>query len=65
MSENIQREYLTVAELQEVLGIGSTKAYQLLQSGEIPAVRVGRALRVCRRDLDEWAQQNQYVEPAR
>ena len=33
---------MTVKDIQAVLQIGRTKAYQMLQSGEIAAIRVGR-----------------------
>lgn len=39
-------DVLTVTELQEILGIGRNKAYSLLQSGAIPAVRIGKKWRI-------------------
>lgn len=35
-------DVLTVAELQEILGIGRNMVYSLLQSGKISAFRVGQ-----------------------
>lgn len=37
---------LTVADLQEILGIGRNTAYALLNSGEIPSFRIGKKWRV-------------------
>ncbi len=37
---------LTVADLQEILGIGRNTAYALLNSGAIPAIRIGKKWRV-------------------
>lgn len=57
MKENVvEREWLTVADVQGLLGIGSTKAYEMVQSGELPAIRIGRALRISRRDLEAWSE---------
>ena len=44
----------TVAEVQEILRIGKSRAYQLVQSGEIPSVRIGRLLRVRADDLERY-----------
>ena len=61
MNENVvEREWLTVADVQRILAIGSTKAYEIVQSGELPAIRIGRSLRIHRRDLAEWAARNRF-----
>ena len=36
------RDVLTITELREVLKIGRNAAYDLLNSGAIPAFRIGR-----------------------
>jgi excisionase family DNA binding protein len=62
---SVQREWFTVSEVQTMLGIGSTKAYDLIARGELPAIRVGRALRVRKVDIDHWAERNRYMEAAK
>lgn len=37
---------LTVAELQEILGVGRNMVYALLNNGTIPALRIGKKWRV-------------------
>lgn len=37
-----------------VLGIGRTKAYQLMQRGVLPTVRIDRCVRVSRQALEAW-----------
>ncbi len=37
---------LTVADLQEILGIGRNTAYALLNSGAIPSFRIGKKWRI-------------------
>lgn len=49
-----KREYLKVPEVAQVLRIARSRAYELVGSGEIPSVRIGRSLRVSRRELDQW-----------
>jgi excisionase family DNA binding protein len=56
------KEWLTLAEVQRVLGLGRTKAYQLVGTGEIPAVRIGRVIRVNREELESWLQTQRVVK---
>lgn len=45
---------LDAAEVAHVLGIGRTKAFQLIARGEIPVIRIGRCVRVPTDTLREW-----------
>jgi excisionase family DNA binding protein len=54
------QEFISLNELQEILGIGRTKAYDLVASGELPAVRIGRIIRVDMRDLTDWLERQKY-----
>jgi len=45
---------LTVSDFQSETGLGRTTAYALLASGELPVVRVGRAVRIPRTALESW-----------
>jgi excisionase family DNA binding protein len=42
---------LTPAEAAELLGVGRTTIYELMNSGDIPSVRIGRARRIPAADL--------------
>jgi len=55
-------EWLSLKDVQQLLGLGRTKAYELVTTGELPAVRIGRCIRVNRRELDEWLQAQRYVD---
>ena len=37
-----------------MLGIGRTKAYEMIAAGELPVVRIRRAVRVPRKSLEDW-----------
>ena len=60
MEENREREWITLRDMQQVLGIGSTKAYELVASGEVPSVRIGRAIRISRKELEHWLEEQRY-----
>jgi excisionase family DNA binding protein len=47
--------WLTVPEAAEELRIPRTRCYELIQRGELPAVRIGeRSIRVNRRELERF-----------
>jgi excisionase family DNA binding protein len=54
------KEWLTVADICKLLGIGRTLAYQLVAEHAIPAVRIGRAIRVRKVDVEQWLEENRY-----
>jgi excisionase family DNA binding protein len=45
---------MSPAEVRQHLGLGRTYTYQLLGSGAIPSVRIGRLRKVRREDLDAF-----------
>jgi excisionase family DNA binding protein len=48
-------EYLlSPAEVRQLLGLGRTYTYQLLATGVIPSIRIGRLRKVRRSDLDAF-----------
>lgn len=48
---------LRIPEVAAELGLGRSSVYQLIQAGELPVVRIGRAVRVSRADLEAWVDQ--------
>ena len=53
--------WITVKDLQEILGIGHTKAYELVTTpGGLPSVRIGKSIRISRRELTSWLEQRKY-----
>lgn len=49
-----ERLLLRIPEVAEVLGIGLTKIYEMIATGELPTVRFGRAVRVSVNTLQKW-----------
>jgi excisionase family DNA binding protein len=48
-------QWLKVAEVAELLQLPRTRTYELIQRGELPAVRIGeRSIRVHRRELERF-----------
>ena len=59
-----QREFLKVPEVAEELRIARSRAYELVANGTIPAVKIGRSVRVSRRELERWLEERRYLNVA-
>ena len=55
METTAEQSWLTVPEVARELQIPRTRAYTLIASGELPAVRIGeRSIRVNRAELERF-----------
>ena len=52
----MERLLLRPAEVAQTLGIGRTKVYELLATGEIPSIKIGNRPRVPVDALERWIQ---------
>lgn len=57
-----QHEYLKVPEVAEMLRIARSRAYELVADEKIPSVRIGRSIRVSRRELEKWLEERRCPE---
>jgi len=48
------REWVTYKQAEELSGLSRTTLWKLLSASEIKAARIGRAVRINRRSLDEY-----------
>ncbi len=48
---------LRAEDIQKALGLGRSKVYEMIQSGELPIIRVGRSVRVPAAGLRAWIAQ--------
>ncbi|HEY4684817.1 MAG TPA: helix-turn-helix domain-containing protein [Dehalococcoidia bacterium] len=47
---------LTIPEAAQRVGLGRSKLYELIQAGDVPVVRIGRAVRISAERLREWTE---------
>lgn len=47
-------DLLTTREIQETLQVDRTTIYRMVESGQLPAIRVGKQWRFARADLERW-----------
>lgn len=45
---------LRIPEVAVTLGIARSLAYEMARDGRLPAIHIGKAVRVPRRKLEEW-----------
>lgn len=45
---------LRTEEVSRLLQIGRTMTFQLIANGDLPVIRIGRAVRVPRSELERW-----------
>lgn len=48
------KDLLTVKDIKEILNIGSTLAYQLIASGEIKSLKVGKTIKIPKVYLEQY-----------
>lgn len=47
----------TVDEIQDILGISRTSAYNLVKKNAFRSVRIGGSIRISKKSFDEWLDQ--------
>lgn len=50
----MNEKLLTIEELCKELGIGRSKAYQLLKDKQIPSGKIGRRILIRRSDMEQY-----------
>lgn len=53
---------LRANEVAAALGVGRATAYEMMASGVLPTVRLGRSIRVPKAALEEWVRNNTSVQ---
>ena len=50
----VEPTWLTYQEAQRLVGLGRTTLWRLVSAGEVKSARIGRAVRINRRSLEEY-----------
>lgn len=54
ISVDIPKEWLSVSDICDYMGVSAFVVTSQLRSGGLPAVKFGREWRVARRDFEDW-----------
>ena len=55
-------KYYTVKDIQNILGCGRDKAYELVRSSTFPKTRIGKTLYIDKDEFEKWRKRNFYSE---
>lgn len=60
----MEKTTFTISEMAEYLSIGRNKAYELVKTNTIPALKIGRQIRIPIKSLNKWIEDtaNQNVQ---
>ncbi len=53
-TNNMEKLLIKPMEAARMLSIGKTTIYELLATGEIPSIHIGRSIRIPAKALEEW-----------
>jgi excisionase family DNA binding protein len=57
--------WITYEAAKQVSGLGRTKLWRLISSGEVKAAKIGRAVRISRQSLEQYMHDHDYAEQMR
>ena len=64
MTDQERKEWMKVPEAAKYFGVPRSRMYELIQAGELPAVRIGqRSIRVNVRDTERFLKENRSIGP--
>ncbi len=62
VQKEVECQWWTVRELRIISGLGRSKCYELIASGELEAFKAGRAVRVSRASFEDWTRRQRYLD---
>jgi excisionase family DNA binding protein len=57
-------ELLSIPQVCQELGMAKSWVYREIKNGEIPSIKLGRTIKVPRRDLEAYLEQRRYHHPS-
>jgi excisionase family DNA binding protein len=58
----MEREWFDYREASEFSGLSRTALWRLISTGEIKAAKIGKAVRISRRSLNEYLNEQDYAD---
>jgi len=60
---DIPKQWLTVADVCDYLGVTPYVVTKMLREGDLTGLKIGREWRIARTDLEAWINRRRGVEP--
>lgn len=58
-----EMELINVSKAQQLLSVSKSKIYEMIATGELPSVRIGKAIRIPVKPLAAWVQEHHNWRP--
>ena len=52
-------QLLRASDIAEFLNVSKSRAHELMANGTLPAIRIGRSIRVSRKSLERWIREQE------
>lgn len=62
MNNYSSEKMLTVKDIQKLIGCGRNKAYQIIASNTLPAIKIGKQYYIPQSEYDKWVCRNLHKE---
>jgi excisionase family DNA binding protein len=63
-AQEVQPAWLRYPEAERFAGLGRSTLWKLVRSGDIQAAKVGKAVRINRRSLEEYMERQSHLDAA-
>lgn len=64
ISVDLGKDWLSVADVCEYMGVSPFVVTRVLRAGELPAVKMGREWRIARLDFEDWLNAQRLGSPS-
>ena len=61
-AQKVQPEWLRYPEAERYSGLGRSTLWKLVRAGDVRAAKVGKAVRISRRSLDEYMEEQSFAD---
>ena len=59
METQLEDQLLRASDIAEFLDVSKSRAHELMANGTLPAIRIGRSIRVSRKSLERWVREQE------
>jgi excisionase family DNA binding protein len=62
MGDSVISQVYKVEEVATILNVSSMTIYRMLESGDLPGIKLGSTWRISKKIIDDWLDGKQYVQ---
>jgi excisionase family DNA binding protein len=62
MGDSVERKVYKVEEVATILSVSPMTIYRMLESGDLPGIKLGSTWRISKKVINDWLDGKQYVQ---